>query len=200
VTIEQIEYSIVEKAFSEGWIHPEAPETRTGKKVAVIGSGPSGLACAQQLNRAGHWVTVFERADRIGGLLRYGIPDFKLDKSVIDRRLKILEEEGIVFQPGADIGKNYPTEKMKEFDAVVLCTGSTKPRNLPFPDTRWKESIMRWISFVSRIASWPGTRLRIPNCPDLCRRKTRHRHRRRGYGKRLRGNLESAGRTIGHAD
>jgi glutamate synthase (NADPH/NADH) small chain len=133
VTIEQIEYSIIERAFREGWIQPEPPEKRTGKKVAVIGSGPSGLACAQQLNRAGHSVTVFERADRIGGLLRYGIPDFKLEKATIDRRLKILEAEGIVFQPGTDIGKNYPIEKLKEFDAVVLCTGSTKPRNLPIP-------------------------------------------------------------------
>ncbi|MBN1488932.1 MAG: glutamate synthase subunit beta, partial [Phycisphaerae bacterium] len=134
VTIEQIEKAIVEHAFAAGWIRPEPPETRTGKSVAVVGSGPAGLACAQQLNRAGHTVTVFERADRIGGLLRYGIPDFKLEKHVIDRRLKILEAEGITFKTKANIGIDIPADRLHdEFDAIVLCGGATKPRDLPIP-------------------------------------------------------------------
>ena len=133
VTIEQIEKSIIEHAFEEGWIVPQPPERRTGKTVAVVGSGPAGLACAQQLNRAGHTVTVFERAPRIGGLLRYGIPDFKLEKWVIDRRLQIMEKEGIVFKPGVNVGKDLPADELKKFDAVVLCGGSTKSRDLPIP-------------------------------------------------------------------
>jgi glutamate synthase (NADPH) small chain len=133
VTIEQIEKSIIEHAFEEGWIAPQPPERRTGKTVAVVGSGPSGLACAQQLNRAGHTVTVFERAPRIGGLLRYGIPDFKMEKWVIDRRLQIMEKEGIAFKAGVNVGKDLSTGELKKFDAVVLCGGSTKPRDLPIP-------------------------------------------------------------------
>ena len=132
VTIEEIEKSIIEKGFSEGWVKPEPPENRTGKKVAVIGSGPSGLAAAQQLNRAGHWVTVFERADRIGGLLRYGIPHFKMEKWVIDRRLEIMEQEGIVFKTNVKVGTDVTREDLdNEFDAVVFCGGSTKSRDLP---------------------------------------------------------------------
>ncbi len=133
VTIELIEKTIVERAFSENWIWPERPSIRTGKTIAVIGSGPAGLACAQQLNRAGHTVTVLERADRIGGLLRYGIPEFKMEKRILDRRLSILEEEGIIFKTHADVGNSYPVEKLKQFDAVVLCGGATKPRDLPVP-------------------------------------------------------------------
>jgi len=134
VTIEQIEKEIVENAFAEGWIKPEPPAVRTGKKIAVIGSGPAGLAAAQQLNRAGHTVTVFERDDRIGGLLRYGIPDFKMEKSVIDRRLKIMEAEGVVFKPSTNVGKDISADQLrKDFDAVVLCIGSTKGRDLNAP-------------------------------------------------------------------
>lgn len=134
VTIEQIEFQIVERGFREGWIVPQPPQVRTGRKVAVIGSGPAGLAAAQQLNRAGHLVTVFERADRIGGLLRYGIPDFKLSKSVIDRRLAILEEEGIVFRTNANIGEDISAEDLRgEFDAIVLAGGATKGRDLSVP-------------------------------------------------------------------
>jgi glutamate synthase (NADPH/NADH) small chain len=134
VTIKNIENSIVERAFAEGWIVPEPPARRTGKKVAVIGSGPAGLATAQQLNRAGHLVTVFERADRIGGLLRYGIPEFKMEKRVLDRRLAILEAEGIVFQPNSNIGVNVLAADLKsQFDAVVIAVGSTVPRDLPVP-------------------------------------------------------------------
>ena len=133
VTIEQMEKEIIEHAFAQGWIQPRPPEKRTGKEVAVVGSGPAGLACAQQLNRAGHKVTVFERADRIGGLLRYGIPDFKMDKSVIDRRLRILEAEGIVFKAGIDVGTDVSPEEIRAFDATVLCMGATIPRDLPLP-------------------------------------------------------------------
>lgn len=132
VTIEEIEKSIIEKGFSEGWVKPEPPAGRTGKKVAVIGSGPSGLAAAQQLNRAGHWVTVFERADRIGGLLRYGIPHFKMEKWVIDRRLEIMEKEGIVFKTNVKVGTDITRADLdQEFDAVVFCGGATKSRDLP---------------------------------------------------------------------
>jgi glutamate synthase (NADPH/NADH) small chain len=133
VTIELIEKHIVEKAFDSGWMEPQPPKRRSDKRVAVIGSGPAGLACAQQLNRAGHTVSVFERADRIGGLLRYGIPDFKLEKSVLDRRLDLMAAEGIRFETGVDVGRSFDKEDLAGFDAVVLCIGSTHPRNLPIP-------------------------------------------------------------------
>ena len=131
VTIKAIEKAIIEKGFDEGWIHPEPPTKRTGKKVAVVGSGPSGLACAELLNRAGHSVTVFERADRIGGLLMYGIPNMKLDKNVVERRVTLLAEAGVVFVTKTEIGKDFPAEVLvKDYDAVVLCGGATKPRDL----------------------------------------------------------------------
>ncbi len=135
VTIKNIEYSIVEKGWEEGWIVPEPPEKRTGKRVAVIGSGPAGLAAAAQLNRAGHWVTVYERADRPGGLLMYGIPNMKLDKAqIVNRRLNLLEREGVKFVCNTEVGKDLPVEKlMQDYDAVLLCTGATKPRDLPIP-------------------------------------------------------------------
>jgi glutamate synthase (NADPH/NADH) small chain len=133
VAIEFIEKSIVEHGFQQGWITPQPPEERTGKTVAVIGSGPAGLAAAQQLNRAGHKVTVFERADRIGGLLRYGIPDFKMEKWVIDRRVDIMKDEGINFRTSAHVGKNVTVDELDHYDAIVLCGGATKPRNLPIP-------------------------------------------------------------------
>ncbi len=133
VTIKNIECSIIDKGWEEGWVEPEPPTKRTGKKVAIIGSGPAGLCAAAQLNKAGHWITVFERADRPGGLLMYGIPNMKLDKKqVVQRRLDLLEQEGVKFICNTEVGKDFPTENLlKEFDAVVLCTGATKPRNLP---------------------------------------------------------------------
>lgn len=132
VTIKNNECAIIDKAFDEGWIKPRTDIIRTGKKVAVVGSGPSGLACADQLNKAGHEVTVFERADRIGGLLMYGIPNMKLDKKVVQRRVDLMQAEGVRFVTNTEIGKDYPAEKLKqEFDAVVLCGGATKPRDLP---------------------------------------------------------------------
>ncbi len=134
VTIKAIELAVITQAFETGWITPESPVSRTGKKVAVIGSGPAGLAAAQQLNRAGHWVTVFERADRIGGLLRYGIPEFKLEKRVLDRRLDLLRREGIQFVVNANAGVNVPVEGLRrDFDALLLAGGATRPRDLQVP-------------------------------------------------------------------
>ncbi|MBU6229520.1 MAG: glutamate synthase subunit beta [Cyanobacteria bacterium REEB459] len=135
VTIKNIEYSIAEKGWESGWITPTPPAQRTGKTVAVIGSGPAGLAAAAQLNSAGHWVTVYERADRPGGLLMYGIPNMKLDKrQVVQRRLEVLEAEGVTFVCNTDIGKDLSAATLlQDFDAVVLCTGATKPRNLTIP-------------------------------------------------------------------
>ncbi|MCM8571119.1 glutamate synthase subunit beta [Gramella jeungdoensis] len=147
VAIEMIEKYIVERGFKEGWIEPEPPAHRTDKKVAVIGSGPAGLAAAQQLNRAGHNVTVFERDAKVGGLLRYGIPDFKMEKKVIDRRLDIMKAEGIEFKTNVEVGKNYEIEKLDEFDAVVLCGGATARRELPIPGADAK-GVMQAMKFL----------------------------------------------------
>jgi glutamate synthase (NADPH/NADH) small chain len=134
VTIKAIEVSIIDHAFEHGWVHPELPAVRTGKKVAVVGSGPAGLAAAQQLNRAGHSVIVFERADRIGGLLRYGIPEFKMEKRHLDRRLALMEKEGVAFQTNAHVGVNLPVSDLRrDFEAIVLAGGACAPRDLPIP-------------------------------------------------------------------
>jgi glutamate synthase (NADPH) small chain len=139
VAIKEIEKSIIEHAFAAGWIVPEPPSVRTGKRVAVVGSGPSGLAAAQQLNRAGHTVVVFEKADRLGGLMRYGIPDFKLEKRVLDRRLEILTAEGIEFRTRSHVGANVPVADLRrEFDAILLAGGSEHPRNLKVPGRELK--------------------------------------------------------------
>ena len=139
VAIEYIEKTIIEKAFEEGYAKPRIPSNRTGRKVAVVGSGPAGLAAAAQLNYAGHEVTVFERADEIGGLLRYGIPDFKLDKRILDRRLELMKEEGVKFQPNTNVGVNFSVRQLKdEFDAIVLTGGSTIPRDLNIPGRNLK--------------------------------------------------------------
>ena len=134
VTIKNIEVTIIDRAFKEGLIRARRPKVRTGRAVAVVGSGPAGLAAAAQLNQAGHWVTVFERADRVGGLLRYGIPEFKMEKHVLDRRLDIMHEEGIMFRANANVGVNVPVEELqREFDSILLAGGSTAPRDLPVP-------------------------------------------------------------------
>jgi glutamate synthase (NADPH) small chain len=134
VTIKNIELSIVERAFEEGWIRATPPAARTGKRVAIVGSGPAGLAAADQLNRAGHSVTVFEKSDRIGGLLRYGIPEFKIEKRLVDRRLALLEAEGIVFRAGVNVGVDLPVADLRrDFDAIVLCGGAGRPRDLQVP-------------------------------------------------------------------
>ncbi len=134
VTIEYVEKEIADRGYEQGWIKPQPPAVRTGKRVAVVGSGPAGLAAAQQLNRAGHWVTVFERADYIGGLLALGIPDFKLDKEVLRRRIQVMEKEGIIFETGVDVGADIPSDRLiSDFDAVCLACGSTVPRDLEVP-------------------------------------------------------------------
>jgi glutamate synthase (NADPH/NADH) small chain len=139
VSIELIEKYIVERGFAEGWIKPQPPTERTGKTIAVVGSGPAGLAAAQQLNRAGHTVTVFERDDKVGGLLRYGIPDFKMEKNVIDRRVEILKAEGIIFKCNIEIGKDISAEALEaDFDVVLLAAGATIKRNLPIPGSALK--------------------------------------------------------------
>lgn len=134
VTIEMIEKAISDRAWREGWIKPEPPRTRTGKKVAVVGSGPAGLAAAQQLNRAGHTVTIFERSERMGGLLVLGIPEFKLEKAVVERRLAQIEAEGVIFRPSTNVGVDIShDELLTQFDAICLAGGSTVPRDLPIP-------------------------------------------------------------------
>ncbi len=139
VTIKQIEKNIVERGFAEGLIHPEPPKFRSGKKIAIVGSGPAGLAAAQQLNRAGHWVTVYEKADRIGGLLRYGIPEFKMEKRVIDRRLEHMTAEGVKFVTKAHVGHNVPVEDLqREFDVILLAGGAEQPRDLKVPGRELK--------------------------------------------------------------
>ncbi len=134
VTIKAVEVSIIDRAFQEGWVTPQPPSIRTWKKVAVIGSGPAGLAAADQLNRVGHLVTVFEKSDRIGGLLRYGIPEFKMEKRVLDRRLELMEAEGVVFRGNTNVGADVTVEGLRsDFDAVLLAAGAGAPRDLPVP-------------------------------------------------------------------
>ncbi|MDO5752701.1 glutamate synthase subunit beta [Arthrobacter sp.] len=134
VTIKQVEVSIIDEAFDQDWVHPLPPARLTGKTVAVVGSGPAGLAAAQQLTRTGHTVAVYEREDRIGGLLRYGIPDFKLEKESVDRRVEQMTAEGTRFRTGVEVGKDIGWEELRRrYDAVVVCTGATVPRDLPIP-------------------------------------------------------------------
>jgi glutamate synthase (NADPH/NADH) small chain len=150
VSIKRVEVSIVERAFEEGWIRAQPPSSRTGRSVAVVGSGPAGLAAADQLNRAGHLVTVFERDDRIGGLLRYGIPEFKLEKRWLERRLALMAQEGMVFRPGLNIGVDVPVAALRrDFDAIVLCGGATAPRDLAIPG-RELEGIHFAVDFLTQ--------------------------------------------------
>lgn len=161
VSIENIEKNIAETAFKNGWIKPLPPTSRTDKKIAVVGSGPAGLAAAQQLNRAGHSVTVFERDDKIGGLLRYGIPDFKMEKHIIDRRLEIMEEEGIQFKTDIHIGVDIKGKDLKkDFDAIVLCGGATVKRELPIPGAQLK-GVVQAMDFL------PQNNRRVSGIKDL---------------------------------
>jgi len=154
VTIKTIECAIVDRAWEEGWIKPRIAAHKTGKRVAVVGSGPAGMACAQQLARAGHAVVILEKEDRIGGLLRYGIPDFKLDKTLIDRRIAQMRAEGVEFRTNSHVGVDVPaTRLMEEFDAVVLTGGSEKPRDLPVPG-RDLEGIHFAMDFLKANTKW----------------------------------------------
>ncbi len=153
VTIKHIEFQIAERAFAEGWVEPLSPTTRTGKRVAIVGSGPAGLAAAQQLARAGHEAVVFEKDDRIGGLLRYGIPDFKLEKRFIDRRLEQMVREGVRFQPGVDVGREITAAELRgQFDAVCLCMGAgqARPLSVTGSDLRGVELAMDFLSQQNR--------------------------------------------------
>jgi glutamate synthase (NADPH) small chain len=149
VTIKAIEVSIIDKAFEEGWIGPDIPQVHTGKTVAIVGSGPAGLACAEQLNRAGHTVTVFERADRVGGLLMYGIPNMKLDKRLVDRRVGLMARNGVRFVTGVEIGRDISTDSLlRDYHATVLCCGSTQPRDLD-ADGRELEGVHQAMDFLT---------------------------------------------------
>lgn len=151
VSTKENERAIIEYAFEKGWVKPCPPKVRTGKTVAVVGSGPSGLAAAMQLNRRGHSVTVFERKDRIGGLLRYGIPNMKLDKSVLDRRIKLMQEEGVEFKTGVDVGKDITGEELKkQFDRVILACGASNPRDINVPG-RDSGNIFFAVDFLSAV-------------------------------------------------
>jgi glutamate synthase (NADPH) small chain len=162
VTIKSIEVSIIDRAFDEGWVAARPPARRTGKRVAIVGSGPAGLAAADQLNRAGHLVTVFERADRIGGLLRYGIPEFKLEKRLLDRRLQLLSDEGVSFRASCHIGTDVPVDEVRAgFDATVLAGGSTRPRDLPVPGRE-----LAGIHFAMEYLSLQNRRCEGDDVPD----------------------------------
>ena len=162
VTIENIEKNIIEKAWEAGYMKPTPPKTRTGKRVAIVGSGPAGLAAASQLNKAGHWVTVFERNDRIGGLLRYGIPDFKLEKMTIDRRMRFMEQEGIVFRTNSHVGVNVSAQHLKkEFDAILLTGGASAPRDLPIPGRD-----LKGVHFAMEFLSQQNKRVAGDKIPD----------------------------------
>jgi len=162
VTIKNIEVTIIDRAFKEGIIRPRRPTKRTGKAVAIVGSGPAGLAAAAQLNQAGHWVTVYERDDRIGGLLRYGIPEFKMEKKILDRRLNIMLEEGIMFRPNANVGVNVSVEELRrEFDAILLAGGATAPRDLQVPGRE-----LKGVYFAMEFLALQNKRCEGDNIPD----------------------------------
>ena len=195
VTIKQVEVSIIDQAFGNGWVQPQPPGRLTGKTVAVVGSGPAGLAAAQQLTRAGHTVAVFERDDRIGGLLRYGIPDFKMEKKHLDLRLAQMTAEGTRFRAGVDIGVDITWEQLRErYDAVVVATGAMVPRDLPIPgrDLPGVHFAMEYLTQSNRAARRrPGLR------PDHRGGQARRRPRRRRHRRRLHRHGAPTGRALG---
>jgi glutamate synthase (NADPH/NADH) small chain len=198
VTIKAVEERIIERAFDEGWVVPEPPAVRTGKKVAVVGSGPAGLAAAQQLNRAGHAVTVLERADRIGGLLRYGIPEFKMEKRVLERRLVIMEKEGIGFRTRCHVGVNVPvTTLRREFDATVLAGGACQPRDLPVPgrELQGVHFAMEYLTLQNKRCE--GDALARGRDEHHGHGQARRDHRRRGHRRRLPRHRPPPGRGLG---
>ena len=193
VTIKQIEVSIIDEAFASGWVEPEPPGRLTGKTVAVVGSGPAGLAAAQQLTRAGHTVAVFERDDRIGGLLRYGIPDFKMEKRHLEYRLRQMQDEGTRFRAGVEIGKDISWSDLRaRYDAVVIATGATVPRELPIPGPRPGRRPLR--DGVPRRVE-QGARRRLGAEPDHGRGQARRRDRRRRHRRRLHRHRPPPGRA-----
>ena len=208
VGIKSIEHAIIDKAWESGWVRPQPAAHKTGKKVAVVGSGPAGLACAQQLARAGHEVTVFEKNDRIGGLLRYGIPDFKLEKRLIDRRLEQMRAEGVEFRSGVCVGKRRPgkgiandaktslapAKLLAEFDAVVLSGGAEVPRDLPIPG---RELDGRALRDGVPAAAEQARRGRHGRARAMGARQARGGHRRRRYRLRLRRHLQPPRRRVG---
>jgi len=179
VSIKWIERTIIDHAFREGWIKPEPPEVKTGKRIAIVGSGPAGLAAAQQLARVGHSVTVFEKADRVGGLLRYGIPDFKMQKDLIDRRIEQMTAEGVEFQTRAHVGGNVPVEDLrKEFDAILLAGGAEQPRDLRVPGRE-----LKGIHFAMDFL--PQQNKRVAGDPDVVVDPTRWKEPILATGKRV---------------
>ncbi len=209
VTIKQIELAIINRAWEEGWVRPQPPEVRTGRTVAVIGSGPSGLACAQQLARAGHSVTVYERDEAGGGLVRFGVPDFKIEKQVVERRIEQLAAEGVEFRFGVDVGVDLPVEELRAgHEAVVVATGSRVPRDLPVPGRElagvhfameYLYGRNRWVAreLGPHVTGAPRARRRRG---DLSGGQARDRDRRRRHRRGLRRQRAPRGRGVGHAD
>ncbi len=193
VTIKSIEASIIDRAWDEGWVTPKPPSSRTWKKVAIVGSGPAGLAAADQLNKAGHSVTVFEKSDRIGGLLRYGIPEFKMEKRFLDRRLEVMEAEGVIFRHGVDIGVDVPIDRIRgDFDATLLAAGAGQPRDLPVPgrDLQGIHFAMEYLTLQNRrCAGDDDSRLGVHHGEGEARRHHR--------GRRYRGRLPRHGSSTG---